>query len=78
MVKQEEDGDLGDVRRIDTSKLIEENLENIIVHVYTRFGYAEVDCKQFVDPNQIREVEAVDAEQPAGGDDPNLKNESKK
>ena len=30
------------------SKLIEEKLENIIVHVFTRFGYAEVDCKQFV------------------------------
>lgn len=28
-----------------SKKLIEENLENIIVHVYTRFGYAEVDCK---------------------------------
>ena len=26
-------------------ELLEEDLENIIVHVYTRFGYAQVDCK---------------------------------
>lgn len=45
------------MKQIDSSKLIEENLENIIVHVYTRFGYAEVDCKQFVDASTLESLD---------------------
>lgn len=32
----------------------------MIVHVYTRFGYAQVDCKQFVKPKDNQSEEQND------------------